>query len=30
MEQDKGNAAFAAKRFEEAEGLYTQAIVMLG
>lgn len=30
MGQEKGNAAFAAKRFEEAEELYTQAIALLG
>ncbi|CAM9522730.1 unnamed protein product [Ectocarpus sp. 12 AP-2014] len=27
--KEKGNAAFAAKRYEEAEGLYSQAIAML-
>ncbi|CAM9578520.1 unnamed protein product [Ectocarpus sp. 4 AP-2014] len=28
--KEKGNAAFASKRYEEAEGLYSQAIAMLG
>eukprot|EP00904_Undaria_pinnatifida_P001203 jgi/Undpi1/11083/HiC_scaffold_30.g13381.m1 len=28
--KEKGNAAFAAKNYEEAEGLYSQAIAMLG
>lgn len=28
--KEKGNAAFAAKKYEEAEGLYSQAIAMLG
>eukprot|EP00752_Nemacystus_decipiens_P005211 g4730.t1 len=28
--KEKGNAAFAAKRYEEAEGLYSQAIALLG
>ena len=28
--QEKGNAAFAAKKYEEAEGLYSEAIAMLG
>lgn len=28
--KNKGNAAFAAKNFEQAEGLYSQAIAMLG
>ncbi|CAM9759305.1 unnamed protein product [Ectocarpus sp. 6 AP-2014] len=28
--KEKGNTAFAAKRYEEAEGLYSQAIAILG
>lgn len=30
MAQAKGNEAFATKRYDEAEGLYSEAIAMLG